>query len=130
MKRTFILSSVLALTAAVVFSSCGHSRVWANKDKRNDGPPPVSRQRPHPAPHTITSWPGQPLSLPLTRVSRWHGMPMETIFIADNRECSIGKDLTTAFISIRIRWIVRGTANLKSGSGKGIAGIAGIEEDE
>lgn len=45
MKRTFILTSAAVVVAAFVFSSCGHSRVWANKEKRNDGPPPVSRQR-------------------------------------------------------------------------------------
>lgn len=61
MKRTFILTSVLVLTAAVVFSSCGHSRVWANKEKRNDGPPPVTRQHAPPRPSYNNQLAGAPL---------------------------------------------------------------------
>ncbi len=37
MKRTFILTSAVALAAITVFTSCGHSRVWANKEK-NEAP--------------------------------------------------------------------------------------------
>ncbi len=49
MKRTFILSTVTVLTAALVLTSCKPSRVWATKEKepepyRNSGPAPaVSR---------------------------------------------------------------------------------------
>ncbi len=33
MKRTFILASAAVVTAALVFTSCQPSRVWATKDK-------------------------------------------------------------------------------------------------
>lgn len=33
MKRKFILASAAVLTAAIVFTSCQPSRVWATKDK-------------------------------------------------------------------------------------------------
>lgn len=38
MKRTFILSVAAVMTAAV-FTSCGHSRVWATKERRESVPP-------------------------------------------------------------------------------------------
>jgi hypothetical protein len=48
MKRTFILSAVLILTASLVFTSCHPSRVWATKKKeprtyREQAPPPPPR---------------------------------------------------------------------------------------
>ncbi len=61
MKRTFILSSVTFVLAAVILSSCGHSRVWANKEKRNDDPPPVSRQRGPSGPSYANNLAGAPL---------------------------------------------------------------------
>ncbi len=44
MKRTFTLSAAAVFVVAVLLTSCGHSRVWANK-KRDPGPPPVSTNR-------------------------------------------------------------------------------------
>jgi hypothetical protein len=47
MKRTLLLSTVAALSAAFVFTSCGPSRVYATKEKektyRNPAPPPSPR---------------------------------------------------------------------------------------
>lgn len=41
MKRTFILPVAAILTAAIFLSSCGHSRVWATKDRRDAAPAPT-----------------------------------------------------------------------------------------
>ncbi len=40
MKRTFILTTAAVLTVAIHLTSCGHSRVWANKERRESVPPP------------------------------------------------------------------------------------------
>jgi hypothetical protein len=42
MKRTFILTTMAVISAALIFSSCGPSKVYANKEKnyRNPAPPP------------------------------------------------------------------------------------------
>lgn len=60
MKRTFILSSAAVVVAAFLLSSCGHSRVWANK-KRESGPPPVSSHRTPSGPSYSTQLAGAPL---------------------------------------------------------------------
>jgi hypothetical protein len=45
MKRILLLSTVAALSAAFIFTSCGPSRVYASKEKtyRNPAPPPPPR---------------------------------------------------------------------------------------
>lgn len=45
MKRTFIFLTLAVLVTAFVFTSCGHSRVYATKEKtyRNPAPPPPVR---------------------------------------------------------------------------------------
>lgn len=48
MKRTFILSTVTVLTAALVLTSCKPSRVWATKEKE----PRRTYRNPEPAPPT------------------------------------------------------------------------------
>lgn len=52
MKRTFILSVIAVASAALIFTSCKPSRVWATNERegeprhstyRNPAPPPTSR---------------------------------------------------------------------------------------
>jgi hypothetical protein len=73
MKRTFILSLATALTAALIFTSCQPSRVWANKKKDRDNDRDREREeyyepeyRPAPPPPPSTTRYRQPSYLILS----------------------------------------------------------------
>ncbi len=45
MKRTFILTSFIVLTASLLLTSCGPSRVWTTKERSHRSPEPLPPPR-------------------------------------------------------------------------------------
>lgn len=57
MKKTFIYFSLAAITISFLLASCGHSRVWATKEKQTFSSP-VARTSYYAAPLIISPTPG------------------------------------------------------------------------